>query len=492
MTRRKAIIIVFSLFLISVLVRLPNLNRPLSKHHEFMAALILINIESWRQAGGASKFDYVPLQNFQNPGDKFYENNPLFDQNGNQWYISLGPGWYIIPYFIFEIFHLPAEPIYLQIINLFFGLLTVLLLFYFLEQMLPSETKNKYPLIAFACAVSMFTPGLLWYFGNGYAHTGIMMPFVIGFLMLLIPMLESAKKINPLRMILLALMIVTLVYIDWLALFLCGIAGLYASTKIKKDKRFALLGAILFLSACLGAFLLFLQFSSYAGSEAVINYWKDRFFSRSFANHDASVPLMIGQLFIHSITLFLPLLILILIFWFWNRLKKQAPIFTERELIFLKLYTSSLVLYNLVFLEWSYAHEFSILPWSLLLAYIAAKLVNPIFLNLKTLFAIAGLFFAISIFQYYEINSPGKVSRDGMAYNSFKDFGEQLKNIPPDCTIFSPLASRAPMIEFYAGRSICRRLSLKEAKDYVEEKKLKKAVWVDQSNYQIKKIEFIK
>src|SRR5687767_9329605 len=98
--RRQALLIVLLLFMVSVLLRLPNLNRPLSKHHEYNTAVILVNIESWRQAGGGNLFHYIPLLNFQNPGDKRPENLPNIDSKGNMLYLSFAPGWYVIPYFI--------------------------------------------------------------------------------------------------------------------------------------------------------------------------------------------------------------------------------------------------------------------------------------------------------------------------------------------------------------------------------------------------------
>ena len=487
MTRSNAFIVVLSLFFLSILFRLPNLNRLVSKHHEFMTALILINIESWRQAGGGDKFNYVPVLNFQNPGDKYFGRNIYTDRKGNQWYLSLGPGWYIIPYFIYQIFHLPAEPIYLHIINLFFNLFSIVLFFYFLEKMLTPEKENKYHIVIAGCLLFMFTPGVLWYFGNGYAHTGIMMPFVIAILILTMPMLTSSKNINFTKLSWLSLMIVLLIYFDWLGVFICFITALFALWKMKYDKRYAWLLLTLFFASVTGIMLLFLQFSSYGGTDAVIAYWKARFFIRAVANQNTPFLIMAGYLIIHMLTMYLPLIILIAGAWLWLHFKKKTVTFSKKEIVFLKLYASSLFLYNLILLEWSYEHEFSVLPWSVLLAYFGIRLLTPFFTT-KNIYLPTAFFLIATITQYYFINRPGTISIDGMPYNSFETFGSQLKQVPPDYKIFSPLETNAPMIEYYAGRNITILPSYKETIKYMQERNITKAVWVDQDHYQLKRI----
>ncbi len=137
--KKQALLIISLIFIISVLVRLPNLNRPVSKHHEFITALILINIESWRQAGGGDHFHYTPIMNYQNAGDKSAVKAVYIDSTGNQLYLSLGPAWYMIPYFVYQAFDLPVKPIYLRILNLCFNLLSSFSSFIFFN--------NWYPLL---------------------------------------------------------------------------------------------------------------------------------------------------------------------------------------------------------------------------------------------------------------------------------------------------------------------------------------------------------
>jgi hypothetical protein len=303
--------------------------------------------------------------------------------------------------------------------------------------------------------------------------------------------MKSSEKINFPRLFLLAFLIVVFVFIDWLVIFLCIVTGLFALWKMRYEKRYALLLAILLIAAVTGSLLLFLQFASYGGAGAVTAYWKARFFIRSITNESTPFLVMAGYIIAYILTAFLPLVILIAASWLWSRYKKKAIIFSKKELLFLKLYSCSLFLYNLILLEWSFEHEFSILPWSVLLAYIGIRLAS-LFIDRKNIYIFSSLFLIVSVAQYYFINRPGKISRDGMPYSAFEVFGEKLKQVPLDYKIFSHLETNAPMIEYYAGRNICVKPSYDEAKKYMQKKNITKGVWVEQDKYQLKNITIIK
>ncbi len=127
-SRKNALLIVFGLFVISVLVRLPTLNRPLSDHHEYNTAVILIGLESWQQAGGAAAFHFTPLLNYQDEGDRWYDSTLAY-KNGNTVYITFGPGWYVFPWAVMKLLNVGPSPLFLQILNLLLHLFSCIILF---------------------------------------------------------------------------------------------------------------------------------------------------------------------------------------------------------------------------------------------------------------------------------------------------------------------------------------------------------------------------
>ena len=276
-SRKRALCAVLYLFVLSLCIRLPNLNRAISKHYEFNTAVIMINIISWRQAGGGDKFHYTPVMNFQHAGDKLPPNNLFVDNKGNTVYLSYGPGWYVIPYFFYQWFNLPAIPIYLEILNLVFHLVCVLLFFFLLEQLIPSEEPRKYYIITTGCIFMTFSPGVLWFLGNGYINIGIMMPFVIGVCLLILPMLNDPAKISASRLISMGFLNVILVYIDWYILFFSLVTSFIALVKLRRNKKYGWLVLVLILSVGSGIALVFFQYASYMGPEAVMGYWFHRF-----------------------------------------------------------------------------------------------------------------------------------------------------------------------------------------------------------------------
>jgi hypothetical protein len=489
-TRNRAFSIVLSLFLLSLFIRLPNLNRPVSKHYEFNTAVIMINIISWRQAGGGDQLHYTPVMNFQHAGDKLPPNNLFIDKNGNTVYLSYGPGWYVIPYFLYQWLKLPAVPIYLEILNLVFHLACILLFFCLLEQLIPADESRRYYIVTAGCCFMTFSPGILWFLGNGYINIGIMLPFVIGVFLLILPMLKDPARISVSRLIPLAFLIIILIYIDWYILFLSLLAGIFLLSKCRINKTYGWLLFVLVLSVGTGIALVFIQFSSYMGVDAVKSYWFHRFSDRGLNLAGSTFSKKISYLSAYFLASYLPLIILLLISFLNNWRRKILPAWSDKEIFFLRLITASLLFYNFLLFDWSTQHEFAILPWCLLLSFIAARLIGS-FKNIHTANILMILFLVFAIVQYYWINRPGPIARDGLPYDSFKKLGESLKQIPPDYTICINLEQN-PMVEYYAGRNILRAGDSLSVKSVLRESGIQKAVWVTQKNYQVENIQIIR
>ena len=489
-TRKRALCAVLFLFVLSIFIRLPNLNRAVSKHYEFNTAVIMINIISWRQAGGGDKLHYTPVMNFQHSGDKFPPNNLFVDKNGNTVYLSYGPGWYIIPYFFYQWLNLPALPIYLEILNLVFHLFCIILFFFLLEQLILSGEPRRYYIIAAGCIFMTFSPGVLWFLGNGYINIGIMLPFVIGVFLLVLPMLNNPAKISASRLIPLGILNVILIYIDWYILFFSLLTAIVALFKFRLYKKYGWLLFVLILSVGSGIALVFIQFASYMGQEAVAGYWFHRFSDRGLNLAGSSFIKKLSYLIAYFLTSYLPLIILLLISFLNNWRRKFLPVWSDSEILFLRLFTASLLFYNLILFDWSTDHEFAILPWSILLSFAAARLIGS-FQNVNSANRLIMLFLAFAITQYYWINRPGPIARDGLPYDSFKKLGESLSQIPPDYTICINIEQN-PMVEYYAGRNILRAQDSLSVKSQLKELGIQKAVWISQKNYQLGNIQIIR
>ena len=490
LSRWHAFYLTLLIFAISILPRVPALTRPISKHHEFNAAIILIGIESWRQAGGGAGFHYAPLMNYQHPGDLYPEKAVNIDIKGNELYLSLGPGWYIIPFAVFQLLHLTASPLNLRLLSLLINGLTVVLSFFFFEQLIPPGTSKRFTRISTATALFMFSPGMLWYLGNGYVHVTALLPFLLLMLILLLPMLRSPENIRAIPLSLLALSVILSVYMDWFMLFLCAATCPLTLFLARKNQRYILLTSVLFIALFTGIALIFWQFASYTSAWTVAEYWRRRFVERSFVNN--SNPFYINLLSIagHLITAYLPVLLFILAGLILHRIKKIQVRWSRTETRFAILYAVALCLNMLVLNNWAAQHEYSMVPAALLLAWIGATLLPAPAYNKFSVGSI-GLFFTLSIAQFYYINPPGPIARSGMPYNTYQTFGQHLRGISPRNKIFANLPENCPMIDYYAGRNITLAQDSSEAKQMMRKWNIDTAVWVESEEFRFKTTKII-
>lgn len=485
LSRLQAFYLTLLIFSISILLRIPGLTRPISKHHEFITAVILIGVESWQQAGGAANFHYTPLMNYQNPGDRINEKEVNIDSKGNTLYLSLGPGWYILPYAFFRLFHLPVIPLYLRILNLIIHGIVVIVSFFFFEQLIPAGTNKRFSRIFAATVLFMFTPGLLWFLGNVYVHATAMLPFLIIMLMILLPMLGSPEKIRTTPLLLLALMVILCVYMDLFILFLCLSTCTLTLLLARKDKKYLLLTGVLLFSLSIGVALICWQFASYTSLATVAEYWKRRFLERSFVNKEDSLPANLLSISGNLITAFLPILLFLLVAFIINRIKKIRLGFSPEETRFAVVYAAALGLNFLVLANFAARHDYSTVPAGLLLAWLGGRLL-PITTNYKVPVAFICIFLIFSTAQYYFINRPGPIAHNGTPYNTYQVFGERLRHLPPNYKIFANLPESCPMIEYYAGRNITLAQDTAEAKQQMRNWNIDTAIWVECEGFQYK------
>jgi hypothetical protein len=480
--RHQSLLLLLAIFLVATLIRLPNLGRPLSKHHEFVDATTLIPIQAWRQAGGAASFHFIPVVNYQHPGDRRPDTAINMDEKNNQLYLSVGPGSYILAYLFCQTFDLPAAPIPLRILNLLWSMATLFLGFIFFERLIPAPADGRYFRILVACTLFLYSPCMLWFTGNVYHQTAIMMPIVLAILCLLMPMLASARNITAARLSATALSILLLIYFDWFAGPLCIPVIAYALFRSLKERKYLLLALTAAISVLTGMALIFWQFSSYVGSHKVAVYWYERFLFRSGRSSFTTSIQMLKDVFINLCTDYAPIFVLLLLNTI-IRLQRRLPLrFSADQSRFTWIYGFSLAAYALALLNWTANHDFAMVPASLLLAWLATASIPPS-LPPRRLYGLLLVILIISISQYYYINRPGPVSQSGMRYDAYAKFGKRLENIPPAWPIFSNLPEYCPMCEYYAGRQITVANNPDSALAWLSRNGTQKGVWVEASGF---------
>ena len=181
----------FAVFVLTVLVRLPNLNRPLFKHHEFATATTLVFSEVWQQRGFFAAKG-APCSTYAGEGNRFCENLGIFTtKNGDSYYLSHAP-------FAFYCTHAIAQitggltVLKVQIFNLFLHLLTLFWVGKILVFLFPNR---RFALLA-GLFLYGFAPILLWCHGNCYVHEAVVFPFYYAVLYAFLQILYGNCKIK--------------------------------------------------------------------------------------------------------------------------------------------------------------------------------------------------------------------------------------------------------------------------------------------------------
>jgi MFS family permease len=454
------------LLLLLVVLRIPTLDRPLSKHHDFNNAVVLINAVSWQQAGGGNKFCFTPVMNFQGQSNKLLEKGYHIDANGNHVYLSFGAGWYALPYFVFVCLGIAPDELTLELLNLLVGLLSTVLLF----RLLVTITQNRNAAYN-ATLLWVLLPTPLWHMGHSYVTTGIMMPVLIGLLQLWYRMAQQSR-ISWQQYLLFFLLSVALSYFDWIGVFLpAGMAAWFLVQKKWKSETlfFIAIAGLAVISAIL---LILSQFACHLGWQQVQGYWLSRFSERSIAVGQTTPSQSLVKFIRFFGSGFGPLIMVMLVAVFSASSKRKDPFHWIHFAIGITL------VYNLVFLSWSLEHEFAWMVMCLLMI-LCLALTRQEWLAGKagkkwTLFASA-----CSLAIYFFINQPGSISQSGQPYNQQKNLGEKIANsIPADAVIFTNL-SNAKIEEWYARRTFNQAVDIATARAIIDSLQLPKAFWIE-------------
>jgi len=480
----KVISILLLVFLTSVVVRYPNINRPLSKHHEFVTAIPLRVLQIW-QKDGASKYNFNPVMNYPGKANKNINNNAsttgnMKDNEGNFYYVSHPQFAYIFPYLVFKLFNIKATVLSLEVFHLvinFFSAAFIYLIISLLSIQKPFKKLFIPGLIGFA--VYIFNPGVLWFQANTYMSDMLVhLPFILAVYTIL--KLLMRKRFYSIKYLLYyAVFLFLMIYTSWLGLFFAFAVLIYSFIKLRQERVFIPLILITIGVSFFTLVLIIEQYSLINGLDVYVAQMQNRFFVRGSISGNSIISFLfikvieVKTLLFNYMTSYLPIFILIMAFAYLVISKaKLGFVFTKNGFRFLWLSTLPVVLLHIVLLNYS-GHDFVSLYGSLFLAVVIGilydklkrgKVMSPYILNggiLATIFS--------SIFMYYTINKPGEYSIKGDYYSQSKDIGESIKqNAKPNEVVY--LAGNVtldPQLIVYAERNIIKIPWKKNAIDSV-------------------------
>lgn len=463
-------LLLLGIFVVSVAVRVPNLGRPLSKHHEFTTAVALQVMQSWHE-NGIRSVGFNPSMNYGRPADKFINEwaNPtgeLVDEQGNFYYVSHPPLAYYIPYAIFQAVGARPNVLGLQVIHVGFHFLSGLLVYFIiclLAWVKPLGTVYVSGLVGYC--IYIFNPATLWFQSNTYmADMLVMVPFIAGVFVVL-KLLMRRRFYSPKYLIFYAAVLFLMVYTSWLGVFFAAAVLMYSLIKLRSERVFALFVTLTVLMPALALGLMVWQYAQIAGPEAYLDQMLQRYAVRG-SGHGAGVAgflwttlrqlaKLIGYYGLHNLPTFI--LLGSLTYFVLTRARLRI-VFTHNGYRFLWLSVLPVVLLHLILLNYS-GHDFTVLYGALFLAVLVgilydklkyAATLNPYMLNAGVVLACL-----LSVGLYYMVNRPGETSWRGDRYAVHQELGEAVAaEAADDEVVFMQGLRPEPQTSVYAGRNI--------------------------------------
>ncbi|MFN8308735.1 MAG: hypothetical protein U0T73_02115 [Chitinophagales bacterium] len=468
---RKTLPFLLLAFALSIAVRLPQLNRPLSKHHEFCTAISLRILEIWYD-NGIENFNGNPVMTYQNDADKFINNHAnasgkMLDRNGNYYYVSHPPMAYYFAFGVFKLLHWRPSVLGIQLINLFLHFISALFVYFTVSVLSFNRARSYLYFPAFVSyVIYLFLPPTLWFQGNVYmSDMAVQVPFIVGTYIVL-KMIIRQKFYVPKYIVFYILNLFLLLYTSWLGVFYAVGVIVYSLMHLRSNKGFRVLLISTVVTLFVVLQLISYQYSLINGPEAYLSEILNRYLLRGsvgirhqgFFYFFFSYFIYLKNLLYNYLVNYLPFYAMIAGFIYIGVTRAKLKIvFSENGYRFIWLSVMPILFLHLVFLNYS-SQDFTVLYASLFFSVLFGifydKMKKSGVFSARKLNLAVVVTVLIFIAQYELMNLPGEYSIHHHRYADEKEWGEAVKaQSDPNDIIFST-TEPSPQMVYYAGRNI--------------------------------------
>jgi hypothetical protein len=490
----STLFILIGIFICSVFVRLPNLNRPLSKHHEFVTAISLRVLDIWHQEG-ATKYNFNPVMNYPGKANKHINNwasttGQMVDELGNYYYVSHPPFAYILPHLVFKVLHIKPSVLTIQIFHLainFISALFIYLIICLLGQQKPFLKTYWSGVVGFS--IYLFSQGVLWFQMNTYMSDMLVHLFFILNVYIILKLIIRKRFFSPKYLVWHAVILFLMIYTSWLGIFFAFSVFLYSLLKLRKTKVFIPLNLITIFISIAAISLFTYQYSLINGFDSYLDQMMNRMDERGSLVSGGGITTSLKGFAIGIIhvlkgylTSYFPLFLLLVSFVYLTITKaKLRIVFTKNGYRFLWLSTLPVVLLHIFLLNYS-GHDFVSLYGSLFLSVLVAILYDKLkYANTLTIFKLRlgiGIVLVFSLASYYYVNRPGSYSLYGDYYASSMDLAAQISKTSEAEEVIFVIGERSidPQIIYYAHRNILKVKDEEEALSFLEKHQLNSGI----------------
>lgn len=477
----KNLLFLIFIFSISIILRWPNMNHSLFRHHEWLSAHTLITEKAWDK-DGIAKYYFSPVyksgEQKELQADFF---TVVTDKEGNTYYTSYPPFCFIASYLFFKIFFLIPGILTLQIFSLLIQLLTGLIIAKLLYEHAGKKFRSDVYLPGIAAfVVYTFSTANLWFCCNVYFADMLAQLFFAWGIYLLYRVLYTTPSKTIFYLLFLDMF--CFAYTEWLSFFFIFVISVLLFLKFKmqvfKQRTFR----ILISAIGLATLVYFVQFILIDGAASFIEAVKLKFMFRTGTNTldtDNGIYYLTSWLKVrdnfttgYSYTLLLTIFLLVFAAINFRRIKKTGG----KEYTFMLLLSLlPCILHALVLFNFTSMHDFSGLKFSIFLALSIGVLFSK-FEEVKYA-SFVGIFVVMvfvwrSYDEYLKINPPSGNS------DANKIIGEKIKSLRQKDEVVFVKEWGTPELVYYSEWIPYQQYTFEEAKAKLKEMKAKKGLYI--------------
>ena len=359
------------IFVVSVLVRYPLLDRPLSYHHEWLTSTVLRHLEIWSQ-DGLKVHHFSPPCTYSDGANSFINNqgNELMSARGCFYYISYPPLAYLLAYAWMTVLHLKITVLNLQILNLLFHGLNLILIWLLGKEILKRQSGANLDWALAGVVVYAFCPATLWFHGNVYMADMVVQTF---FILTVWLALRDWDRPQFTGWMMLGASVFAMCYTEWLGVLVAGCLGV--AYLVLRPRQWGVGVVVLGMASVVALGLMAWQYSLIAGWDAYLYALSAKFLYRSGATShwDLHAWLKIGTFYGAN---YLPFLIglAVAVMLLFRRL-----VWTFEAKLTLFLTLAPVILHHVLLFNFTSVHDFSTLKFCVPLSVVAVMLgaVSP-------------------------------------------------------------------------------------------------------------------
>ncbi|MBL7944883.1 MAG: hypothetical protein JNN32_02395 [Flavobacteriales bacterium] len=471
---RSALLILLMVFTLSVAVRWPLMDRPLSAHHEYCTAFTLIALTNWWEDGFATHKG-MPSGGFIRDGAALFPAD-RYDRNARAvglYYFSHPPLAYDLPYALFVLFDTAPNAAGLQWMNIIFHLITTMVFFFALRVVMDERGA------LFGAVLYLFLPATLWFHGNVYmSDMFVQVPWILH-LVFALRLFQDKGPVPRRNWIGYGVTLFLVVYTSWLGVFAAAVGVLVAVLRWWREARSRLVSLVLLTGlALVAAFgLTAWRFLQVIDAGALLDHYAARFAVRGSIGADLWPTLK--QVAVNYRIGFLPVIVLLVVLVLRNtRRKAETSAFSGTLGLFALLSGLPVLLDHLVLLQYA-EHDFAALKAAPLLCGLAGWQLSQLG---STWSRVAlGLTCLAGVLYFYRTNPlPG---HDQGRYAQEQTIGSFIAtNAAADEVVFGQGISTEPQVVWYARRNVLGVASIEDAERMLRERDLPRGVVISVSN----------